>query len=105
MNNPTLRSHTHWQVAQIHRYIQNLPKSMPAPTHSGQKNGQHTTSCIVHLADSANLKDITFNKLYSGLTDWCFESPNDTIHLTVKVHRRNNVKNLLIHIAYFLFFT
>ena len=93
MNNPTLRSHTHWQVAQIHRYIQNLPKSMPAPTHSGQKNGQHTTSCIVHLADSANLKDITFNKLYSGLTDWCFESPNDTIHLTVTSHAKRPLHN------------
>jgi len=83
MNKPALRSHTHWQVAQIHRYHQNLPKSMPAPTHGGQKNGQHTTSCIVHLAVSVYFKDITFNKLCSGLTGSCFESPNDTIHVTV----------------------
>ena len=82
MNNPTLRSHTHWQVAQIHRYIQNLPKSMPAPTHSGQKNGQHTTSCIVHLADSAKFKGVTFNKICVSLKGSCFQSPNDTIHVT-----------------------
>jgi hypothetical protein len=37
-----------------------------------KENSQLVTSCIVHLADSANFKDITFNKLYSGLTGWCF---------------------------------
>ncbi len=44
---------------------------------------QHTTSCIVHLADSANLEGVTSNKRCSGLTGLCFESPNDTIHVTV----------------------
>jgi hypothetical protein len=38
------------------------------------------TSCIVHLADNANLKGSAFNKLYNSLTGSCFESPNDTIH-------------------------
>ena len=44
---------------------------------------QAVTSCIVHLADSANFKGVTFNKLCVGLTGSCFESPNDTIHVTV----------------------
>ena len=80
MNKPTLRSHTHWQVAQSQRHNQNLPKSMPAPTHGGQKNGQHTTACMMHLANSADFKGSAFNKFCSGLTGLCFESPNDTIH-------------------------
>jgi len=29
------------------------------------------------------LRIVTSNKLYSGLTGLCFESPNDTIHATV----------------------
>ncbi|HLW61810.1 MAG TPA: hypothetical protein VKY33_00285 [Flavobacterium sp.] len=44
---------------------------------------QAVTSCIVHLADSTNIKGVTSNKLYHGLTGSCFESPNDTIHVTV----------------------
>ena len=47
---------------------------------------QLPTSCIVHLADSANLKCVTSNKHCSGLTGSCFESPNDTIHVTVMAH-------------------
>ena len=47
---------------------------------------ESTTSCIVHLADSANFKGVTSNKLCSGLTGSCFESPNDTIHVTVVAH-------------------
>jgi hypothetical protein len=49
-------------------------------------NNETPTSCIVHLADSANFKGVTSNKLCSGLTGLCFESPNDTIHVTVGVH-------------------
>lgn len=85
MSKPTLRIHTHWQVTQSHPAIQNLPKSMAAPMHgqtADRKHG-HTTSCIVHLADSANIKGVTHNKRCSGLTGLCFESPNDTIHVTV----------------------
>ena len=44
MNKPTLRIHTHWQVTQSHPAIQNLPKSMAAPTHGIQES-------------AANLKD------------------------------------------------
>lgn len=63
---------------------QNLPKSMAALPHgqtADRKHG-HTTSCIVHLAYSANLDSLTSNKLCNGLTGSCFESPNDTIHVT-----------------------
>jgi len=48
-----------------------------------KKNTERTTSCIVHLADSANLKGVTSNNLSNGLTGSYFESPNDTIHVTV----------------------
>lgn len=44
---------------------------------------ENLTSCIVHLADSANFVGVTFNKLCNGLTGSYFESPNDTIHVTV----------------------
>jgi len=44
---------------------------------------QLPTSCIVHLADSANFEGFAFNKQCNGLTDLCFESTNDTIHVTV----------------------
>ncbi len=52
MNKPTLRIHTHWQVAHSHPANQNLPKSMAAQTHGRQesaaklidKNGQLLTS-------------------------------------------------------------
>ncbi len=37
----------------------------------------------MHLADSANFKGVTSNKLCGVLTSACFESPNDTIHVTV----------------------
>jgi len=37
----------------------------------------------VHLADSAKFEGVTSNKLCNGLTGSCFESPNDTIHVTV----------------------
>jgi hypothetical protein len=52
-------------------------------TNNGMKTTEMLTSCIVHLAVSANLEGITSNKLCSGLTGLCFESPNDTIHVTV----------------------
>jgi len=50
------------------------------------------TSCIVHLADSANFKGVASNKLCNGLTDLCFESPNDTIHVTVMRYNTTNPK-------------
>ncbi len=41
------------------------------------------TSCIVNLADSADLKGAASNKICIGLTGLCFKLPNDTIHVTV----------------------
>jgi len=40
----------------------------------------------MHLADSANIKGVTSNKLCNGLTGSCFESPNDTMHASVRQH-------------------
>ena len=70
-----------------------LSKSVSVPAHRkinsaakitdrllNDKNGQLVTACIVHLVDSADFKVSTLNKLCSGLTGLCFESPNDTIH-------------------------
>lgn len=45
----------------------------------------HLTSCIVQLADSVNSKGVTINELCNGLRGFCFESPNDTIHVTVTI--------------------
>jgi len=44
------------------------------------------TSCIVYLADSANIEGVAINELCRSLTGSCFESPNDTIHVTVSGH-------------------
>lgn len=43
---------------------------------------QHTTKCINHLADSAKFKGVTFNIICVSLKGSCFQSPNDTIHVT-----------------------
>ena len=59
---------------------------------TGKINNETLTSCIVHLADSANIKGVTSNKLCNGLTGSCFESPNDTIHATVG---RNGINMIL----------
>ena len=48
-SSPTLRIHTHWQVAQSSRTNQNLPKSMAAPTHS-QKESTGIQHCIKAIA-------------------------------------------------------
>jgi len=58
---------------------------------SSNKTPEHTTSCIVHLADCANFEGITSNKHCNGLTGSCFESPNDTIHVTVVWHFRKTI--------------
>jgi len=46
---PTLRTHTHWQVAQSSRTGQNLPKSMAAPTYR-RKESTGTQHCIRAIA-------------------------------------------------------
>ena len=47
------------------------------------------TSCIVHLADSADFKGAASNKICIGLKGSCFESPNDTIHVTVTLRKNS----------------
>ena len=47
---------------------------------ANDKNGQLVTACMVHLADSTNIKSITPWKFCVGLIGLCFELPNDTIH-------------------------
>ncbi len=86
---PPLRTHTHCQVAQKSQHTDlNLSKSMVARTHELTEEIKHenTTSCIVHLADGVNFKGVAFNKRCCGLIGWCFDSPNDTIHITVMHH-------------------
>jgi len=96
---PSLRFQAHLAFPQGLPSVQKCQKSLqarPTPTHghkdcvakikdrlTDDKNGQLVTACIVHLADSANIKGVTHNKRCSGLTGLCFESPNDTIHVTV----------------------
>jgi hypothetical protein len=52
---------------------------------------QAVTLCIVHLTDSANFKFVTSNKLCNGLIGSCFKSPNDTIHLTFTLIKKNSI--------------
>lgn len=61
-SSPTLRIHTHWQVAQSNRTSQNLPKSMAAPTLTEKKKHGHTTLCISNSGFSAILKSKTINQ-------------------------------------------
>jgi len=89
MSKPTLRIHTHWQVVQSHPAIQNLPKSMAAPTHGKQEsaanledyetdeNERHcTTSYIKHLAVGWLSSVSARIKSTCNLTRKCFEMPN-----------------------------
>ncbi len=75
---PTLRIHTHWQVAQSRPASQNLPKSMAAPTHGRTekiKHG-HTTMAICNAGESVDMKVITINKLIGKRTVKCLEIPH-----------------------------
>jgi len=49
---------------------------------------QHTTRYIKHLADSANIKVITFNKHCSGLIGNRFEMPNVSYTHPLQASRR-----------------
>ena len=62
---------------------------------------QAVTSCIVHLADSANIKGVTSNNLCNGLTVSCFESPNDTIHVTVMFNYENQFATNKLYLKQF----
>lgn len=55
---PTLRIHTHWQVAQINRTSQNKPKSMADQTLKNKKvkKHRHTKMAIRNACFCAKLK-------------------------------------------------
>ena len=99
---PSLRYQAHLAYPQGLPSVQKCQKSLPAhpalphrlkklhqkaikhiDNQLYNKNGQLVTACIVHLADSADFEGVTFNKRCYGLIGSCFESPNDTIHVTV----------------------
>jgi hypothetical protein len=90
-----LISHTHCQATQSQHVNQGLPKSVSEPAQEREIKHESTTSCIVHLADSANIKAVTHNKRCNGLTGSCFESPNDTIHVTV-ADNTNSMNNIIL---------
>jgi hypothetical protein len=73
---PTLRIHTHLQVAQSSRTNQNLPKSMVAPPLTKKKKHGHTTMAIRNAGESANMKVITLNKLSAKRKVKCLEIPH-----------------------------
>ena len=60
-------------------------------------NNETLTSCIVHLADSANIEGVASNKRCNDLTGSCFESPNDTIHVTVMPNARDTLQTMNRH--------
>tara|TARA_Y100000815_G_C13071276_1_gene398258 strand:- start:199 stop:384 length:186 start_codon:yes stop_codon:yes gene_type:complete len=55
-NKSTLSIHTHWQVAQISRARQNLPKSMAAPALTENKKHGHTTMAMRNAGFGAKMK-------------------------------------------------
>ena len=85
MHKPTLHSHTHCQAALANAKTQAWQRVCLSNRTVEKRNNEGTTSCIVHLANSANIQGVTSNKPCSGLTGLCFESPNDTIHVTVSI--------------------
>lgn len=61
-----------------------------------------STRYIKHLADSANIKGVTFNKLCSSLIENSFEMPNvsytHTLALIVKIAKNENLTyNIIFH--------
>lgn len=79
---PTLRNHTHCQVAQKSQRInQNLPKSMAAPAHwqtAKIKPRKPNKVSYVIGQTVVNCNMITFNKYISGLKVHRVEMPNAT---------------------------
>ncbi len=80
---PLLHIHTHCQVAQKASAQTKTCQRVWLTNHTDSLRKikhENTTSCIVHLADSAKFEGITSNKRCNGLTGSCLESPNDTIY-------------------------
>jgi hypothetical protein len=76
---PSLRIHTHCQVAQkANTQAKTCQRVwLPKPTDKRQIiKHENTTRYIKHLAESANFKVGTFNKHCNGLIGNRFEMPN-----------------------------
>jgi len=64
-------------------------------------NAKHITKCINHWAYSANSKDVTLDKIYSGLTGKSFEMPNASYtnryvpNGTLYKHRLQSYRNIV----------
>lgn len=86
---PLLRIHTHWQVPQYHPSNQNLPKSMAAPTHGGQKNGQHTTKAIRNAGFRRLATVRPASEFSTGDTDAALQSCTAGMGTIVGCHAKN----------------
>ena len=74
---PTLNSHTHCQAAQANRTSQSLSKSVSFTTHGRKKRKYDcTTLAIRNAGESADMKVIILNKLFSSRTVKCIEIPD-----------------------------
>jgi len=76
---PTLRNHTHCQVAQNADAQSKTCQRVWLPKRTEIQQiikHENTTRYIKHLAESANFKGGTFNKLCNGLIGNRFEMPN-----------------------------
>ncbi len=92
---PTLRIHTHCQVAlKSQRIDQNLSKSMAAQTHGRTVVIKHenTSRYIKYLAESANFKGCTFNKHRSGLIGNRFVIPSVSYTHPLRVSEKKHCK-------------
>jgi hypothetical protein len=82
MHKPTLHSYTHCQAEPANAQTKAWQRVCLSNRTDETRNNEGTTSCIVHLANSAKFQGVTFNKPCSGLTVSCFESPNKSMHET-----------------------
>ncbi len=76
---PSLHNHTHCQVAQKADTQTKTCQRVWLPHHTDRLRRikhENLTINIGHLADSAKFELSTNNKIYRGLTGWCFEVPN-----------------------------
>ena len=75
---PTLRSQAHWLVAQKADTRPKPAKELANPNARTDRKIKHenTTRYIKHLAESADFKGGTINKLCNGLIGNRFEMPN-----------------------------
>lgn len=83
MTKPTLRDHTHCQVAQIaDTQTKTCQRGwLPRHTYRLQRlKHENTTMYIKYLTESVNFKVVTFSEICSGSKGKCFEMPKDFKH-------------------------